>query len=339
MLLFQQNDLSLESYWRAVILFGKNTACYKFALAKALIDLAEYEVNQIKIEDLAPVYVKNICEHLKTSPRQGTNPSNKFLEACISFNNNEIALDDLITITIQKGFRYVFDAFHVVNQEEIPVRFFYKEQTKAITITDELYSLKNQFQYQNLPFEVESRWNLVETAWSLNIAPALLEVRFNEEKGLFFVESDARNRIDITSSRDALNGYQKGKCFYCFRDIEINPKSDNLADVDHFFPHTLLQYDDSRNLNGVWNLVLACKDCNRGENGKFAKVPVLRYLERLHKRNNFLIDSHHPLRETLIKQTGKTSNERQSFLQQQYNRSKEILIHNWEVKNEHEAAY
>ncbi|MHA7941729.1 hypothetical protein ACJOV8_001445 [Formosa sp. 3Alg 14/1] len=26
---------------------------------------------------------------------------------------------------------------------------------------------------------------------------------------------------DITSVRDALNGYQKGKCFYSFQDISV----------------------------------------------------------------------------------------------------------------------
>jgi 5-methylcytosine-specific restriction endonuclease McrA len=108
-------------------------------------------------------------------------------------------------------------------------------------------------------------------------------------------------RIDVTSSRDALNGYQKGKCFYCFRDISIVTGSDSLTDVDHFLPHTLLtRADTAENLNGIWNLVLACRECNRGENGKSARVPCLKYLERLHKRNNFLIDSHHPLKETLI---------------------------------------
>ena len=41
---------------------------------------------------------------------------------------------------------------------------------------------------------------------------------------------------------DALNGYQKGSCFYCFRDISIVFGSDSLADVDHFFPHVLKPY-------------------------------------------------------------------------------------------------
>ena len=34
---FQINDPSLESQWRAIILFGKNSATYKFAFAKSLL--------------------------------------------------------------------------------------------------------------------------------------------------------------------------------------------------------------------------------------------------------------------------------------------------------------
>jgi len=50
---------------------------------------------------------------------------------------------------------------------------------------------------------------------------------------------------------------------------------------------------------GVANLVLACTDCNRGVNGKFAHLPALPLLQRLHDRNEYLFTSHHPLRETL----------------------------------------
>ncbi|MEI6336196.1 MAG: hypothetical protein WCS87_16675, partial [Methylococcaceae bacterium] len=66
-----------------------------------------------------------------------------------------------------------------------------------------------------------------------------------------------------------------------------------------------------RPINGVANLVLACTDCNRGVNGKFANLPSLPSLERLYERNEYLITSHHPLRETLIVQTGCSTEKRQ----------------------------
>ena len=38
---FLERQRTLDSYWRAVILFGRNVASYKFALAKSLIELRE----------------------------------------------------------------------------------------------------------------------------------------------------------------------------------------------------------------------------------------------------------------------------------------------------------
>ena len=77
-------------------------------------------------------------------------------------------------------------------------------------------------------------------------------------------------------------------------------------------------------------MVLACETCNKGVNGKFAKLPTIRLLERLNKRNEYFCSSHHPLRETIMQQTGKTTDERRVFLQSTYTEAKEILIHDWE---------
>jgi hypothetical protein len=101
--------------------------------------------------------------------------------------------------------------------------------------------------------------------------------------------------------------------------------------VDHFFPHILKQSEQVGNLNldGVWNLVLSCVECNRGTRGKHSQVPEIRYLERLNRRNNYLIDSHHPLRETLRSQTGKTETERRMFLQEMDKVAIQNLIHRW----------
>jgi len=56
--------------------------------------------------------------------------------------------------------------------------------------------------------------------------------------------------------------------------------------------------------SSIWNLILACKDCNRGENGKFSRVPTVELLDTLYKKNEYFINSHLPFRETLIQQTG-----------------------------------
>jgi hypothetical protein len=90
------------------------------------------------------------------------------------------------------------------------------------------------------------------------------------------------------------------------------------VDVDHFFPHKLKNQNQGLTVDGVWNLVLACKQCNRGTNGKFDRIPSVKLLKRLHTRNEFFIGSHHPLRETLINQTGRSVADRAKFLNDFY---------------------
>ncbi|WP_314243863.1 HNH endonuclease domain-containing protein [Empedobacter tilapiae] len=340
MINFQENDPSLESQWRAIILFGKNSATYKFAFGKALLELTSQEKSSITLKDLAPLFVDSILNHLKENDRQGNSNSSKFLNACREYNTNEITYDNLINITEKYGFNNVVDAFQNVNGAVIPNKFYEKDyaKTKRIVITDDLLKLKESIQFTNFNKEVDARWNLVETAWNLQINPNLLEVKIDDNLQTLFIENNFMRRIDITSAKASLNGYQKGKCFYSFQDISINSGDSNLCAVDHFFPHVhkINLNESGANVNGVWNLVLAEKFVNLD---KSAKIPELKYLERLYKRNEFYIASKHPLGETIVNQTGKNSKERRMFLQKQYNLSVNLSIHKWKPKIELEPLF
>lgn len=340
--MFQEESPSLESYWRSIILFGKNVASYKFALAKALLEIAPTGKTEVTLEDLAEPYSRNICEHLKTAPRQVTSNGSKFIDACKDYNSEKIIKQALIDNTVKRGFNNVIDAFHVVNSDNIPIDFFEKDYThgsKKIVLTDYMFKLLETPYADNFGAETESRWNLVETAWELGVSRNLLNVEYDNADNQLFVADNEFNRKDVTSARGALNGYQKGKCFYCFAEITTNTGDDDLCDVDHFFPHILQPMMPNINLDGVWNLVLACKNCNRGESGKFARAPAIKHLEKLYKRNEYLISSHHPLRETLMNQTGRTEWERRAFLQAMDNRAINYLIQRWDTEQVGEAVF
>ena len=92
---FQINDPSLESQWRAIILFGKNSATYKFAFAKSLLGLIEKEKTKISLDELAIPFANSIVEHLKKSDKQGNANSSKFLEGCRNYINQKITKEDL----------------------------------------------------------------------------------------------------------------------------------------------------------------------------------------------------------------------------------------------------
>ena len=302
------------------------------------MEVAGQEKTFVSLEELAEPYARNLVDHLQKSGRQGTSPSSQFLEVCRKFSRGEIPKDELLSQTARLGFVNVLDAFHNVNQAEIPVRFFADERETrgGINLTDELLALKEDFQFGNLNQEVEARWRLVETAWSLDVSPRLLVARYDPSADGIYVVSSGARRINVTSCKDALNGYQKGKCFYCSADISVDAGHEDLCDVDHFFPHTLgrLLSAEGPNLDGVWNLVLSCQRCNRGKRGKSSRVPAIRFLERLYRRNEYLIGSQHPLRETLMTQTGRTEPERRSFLQKMESFAMQHLVRRWEPSDE-----
>jgi len=96
-------------------------------------------------------------------------------------------------------------------------------------------------------------------------------------------------------------------------------------------------FDES--LEGVWNLVLSCTSCNRGPGGKLDLVPTPGLLKRLHTRNEFLISSHHPLRETLMGQTGADEGERWRFLNDVHRRALAARLQQWEPELVREPVF
>ena len=330
---YQPNN---EDLFRGIILFGRNVASYKFALGKSILELAATGKEEISLAELSVPFSKHICEHLLIEDKQITSRSSSFLDECRKFNSGEISAESLYATTESLGFVNVIDAFHRVGSDDISRRFFIDERKSkimGIVLTPEIHEIAIK-SGNELNAEVESRWRLVETAWSLNIDSSLILFDPNEKTLL-----SRDKRTNVTSARSALNGYQKGKCFYCFKKVEILSGHDALADVDHLFPHVLQRMGLLENLDGVWNLVLACQDCNRGPKGKFDSVPHREFVERLEKRNNFLISSHHPLRDTLMKQTGKNYPSRRTFLQRCLNIARKYQPSVWQPQEAEDPSF
>lgn len=332
---FLANAPTLDASWRAVVRFGRNVASYKFALAKTLLGLADRADDRVPLEELAAPFARHLCEHLEVVDKQTTSRSSKFLDACRDFNRGELPEDALIGTTARLGFVNVLDAFHVVGSGPVPVRFFEDERGGnrngggAIRLTDDLRRLAGSIQGAALSEEAEARWRLVETAWQLELPRAGVAVQADTALDLLFVDAAERRirRTALTRVRGALNGYQRGRCFYCRAETPLA-----ATDVDHFFPWVLKERGEMPDADCVWNLVLACRACNRGERGKFAAVPSPRLVERLHERNNWLVDSHHPLRETIMLQMGADAKARASFLRARQRIALDALVHEWEPK-------
>ena len=63
---FYSVEPTLENYWRGVILFGKNSTSYKFALAKSLLEMSGRKSDFITLEELAEPFSRHTAEHLKS---------------------------------------------------------------------------------------------------------------------------------------------------------------------------------------------------------------------------------------------------------------------------------
>lgn len=319
---FREDDLTNETIWRSIILFGKNTASYKFSLAKGILDLAKQGKSVVSYEELAQAYAPHLLEHYESGLSQDTRSTDSALARKYKgFVKGDISYDELINYTAKNGFKNVVPRFHNV-KGGLPFEFYeYNESAKRLVLSDRLYELQSDSGLL-LESEVEARWNLVETAWNVGIPVNLLEVKIDDNGNELYIEG-VDHRISVTAARDALSGYQKGKCFYSNRSIDIT----NI-DVDHFFPVSKQPLHGEYNLNGVWNLVLAESSINRSKSDKRADEY---YLTKLYERNEFYIASRHPLGETIAKQTGSTPEHRKRFLKEHNKAAKQYSPLGWKV--------
>lgn len=113
----------------------------------------------------------------------------------------------MLESTVRLGFNNVIDAFHVVHDGEIQVRFFTDERTgreKGIRLTQDLFALKEQLQCGNLPDEIEARWRLVETAWQLSLPRHALTVTYDPESEMLLTDNRPFERRRVTGCRTAV---------------------------------------------------------------------------------------------------------------------------------------
>jgi hypothetical protein len=96
-----QVDRHLETYWRGLNFFGRNSASHKFAFAKSLISLRPSAGDVLRLEDIAPVYAQALIQHLKGSPKQGTSKTSKFIDALRRYGVEEPDQSKLIEATVK----------------------------------------------------------------------------------------------------------------------------------------------------------------------------------------------------------------------------------------------
>lgn len=305
--------------WRGIILFGQNTATYKIALGQALSELAKRGDSQVSLETLAEVFFDLYLDRLKEDPRpQLTNLGRRtVMERVVEAHLNEgLDRDAAIVRVAKQAFVDVIPRFHTIGHKEVSEKFY--EQTRdGLVLTDHLFALFESDLEHPLVDELEARWDLLEAAF-------LLKQPWMAEQGRGHLNNDLERvylgegafRTNITYMKKMLNGYQQGRCFYCGEML-----GETGTHVDHVIPWAVVRHDQP------WNLVLAHRHCNEL---KSDLLPSMRSIAILIQRNEFLIASNHPLKNTLIAQAGKTQTQRHNTVMRAYNYAVSTGRMSWE---------
>ena len=92
---FVETEPTLQNYWRSVIMFGKNSASYKFALAQALLHLSKRGNDFVTLDELAIPFSESLLRHVKSGNRQSLSASSKKHESQLEDDPGKSAVTTL----------------------------------------------------------------------------------------------------------------------------------------------------------------------------------------------------------------------------------------------------
>ena len=119
----QEFQYESKDFWRAVILYGLNTATYKIALGKALISLTEGDQTNISMHELAVKFFDLYQDRIKKEMPQLNQPNRlTVMERIIKeYELQNISYPEAIDRVASEAFNDVIPRFHIVDKHEIPV--------------------------------------------------------------------------------------------------------------------------------------------------------------------------------------------------------------------------
>ncbi len=297
-------------FWKAIILYGLNSATYKIALGKSLIELSSYQNQNISWEVLSESFLKQYIIRLETSnmPQQA-NPSRlTVMERIVkNYSTQKIDYDEAICLVSSTGLNDVIPRFQTIGKDKslIGNKFYDYDFGKHLDLHDPLFEITENNSVE-LNEELESRWSLLEGAFRIKSDNWELS---NNIRDIYI--SKGYQRTSLTNNIPFLQGYQGNVCFYCG---EVIPYDD--IHVDHVLPRQIVNHDE------VWNLVLSHGFCNMSKSDSLINEY---YLEKLATRNENIMGSNHPWKLKIEKMLGDSPKKRKSNLLYHYHNVKKVL--------------
>lgn len=292
------DNISTEELWKAVILYGLNQASYKMALGKVLLDFANRSEVEVSWADLSKAFLDAYIERLSSSnrPQQSTAGRLTKLERIVSsLNNGLITYSEAVDMVARDGFTDVVPRFQTIgaNKQVVNQAFYEIDFGKRLILKDALLALLSADDGSSLYGEINSRWSLLEGAFSINHSVEELELA-NSIRDTFLRSGNIK-RTSLTDNIPFLSGYQGNVCFYCGEPIH------GIPHVDHVLPRQVIMHDH------IWNLVLSHDFCNLN---KSDQIVGPHFIQKLVFRNENIMGSNHPWKKKIAEQLGSTKTQR-----------------------------
>lgn len=308
------NEFNNEDYWKAIILYGLNQATYKIALGKVLLDFSKDERTLISWEELSRAFLDHYKNRIneRSLPQQSNPTRQTEMEKIVSqLRIGVISFDKAVQLVGDNAFNDVLPRFHNIgkNKDFALNRFFKFSPGKSIEISPLTHEIKFQFG-ESAELELDSRWSLLEGAFSLTRGDTKLE---NDLRDIYL--TNGYSRTPLTKNIPFLGGYQCNLCFYCGESLSLDS-----IDVDHVLPRQVVQHDE------VWNLVLSHSTCN---GNKLDAVVGEHYIIKLIARNENIMGSNHPWKKKIELALGDNPLKRSKNLRVHYENVKTVLKGNF----------
>jgi hypothetical protein len=304
------NDIQNSEYWKAIILYGLNSATLKIALGKTLLDLAQGDRTIIPWYNLAESYLNKYIDRLgdRSMPQQ-PNPSRLSVPERIvtELRLGKITITQAVDRIGKEGFKDVIPRFQTIGFDTTIVgnRFYSIEFGKSIILHDPLFEIAAMDQVELLD-ELEARWSLLEGAYQINHSHWDLS---NDVRDIYL--TSGYNRTNLTYNNPFLQGYQGNTCFYCGEPMQYGD-----IHVDHVLPRQVVQHDE------IWNLVLSHGYCNMSKSDHLVG-PY--YMNKLIARNENIMGSNHPWKRKIETALGSNATTRGSILLKHYENVKKVI--------------
>ncbi|MGK5112779.1 HNH endonuclease [Geodermatophilus sp. CPCC 205506] len=266
---FYRVEPTAVTSWRMAVLMGANSRTYKFALGSALLDLARRGCEEASLTELAVPYAMQLVQRAgryPQAPAGSVSSAADFLTVLHEESSTSLRhgapTSRLLDAAVASMPQMVMKKFHNLRGVgEVGHRFYELRglgSSRRLSLTPQMLAVARHEALLRL--ELDARWSIVEACFDAELGRGLLGsgvvVSADGERLL----TPAR-RVALAGAREALIGFQHGRCFYCAEPITLDVAA---VHVDHVYPFALMQSGvwEGPDLNGVWNLVVACPPCN-----------------------------------------------------------------------------